>query len=413
MAFTESLRVALAAIWSHKLRSFLTLLGVIFGVATVIVVVSLIEGFNRYVDEKIADIGTNAFAIQKFSIEDFASLAAYEDARRRNKDVTIDDLIAIRARGGAIQDVGAKAIESCEVKYASDKIYGVLLTAATANMIDIENHSMAEGRSYTPAEEERNRTVCYIGSDIADRFFGSGAVESGSAIGKSIKIDGRPFEVIGVAKSLGSVFGQPRDKFVAIPLSTFMSIYGSRRSISLSIVSAGEAAYLDAIDEARVVMRTRRRLAPSEKDNFGVITPGAINNLREKIFGTIQTVAIGVTSIALVVGGIVIMNIMLVSVTERTKEIGIRKSLGARRRDILKQFLAESTALAMTGGAIGVTVAYVLALLVSTLTPIPTSLPLLAVAAALFVSGSVGLVSGVYPAWKAARLDPIVALRME
>jgi putative ABC transport system permease protein len=412
MSFTESLRVALAAIWSHKLRSFLTLLGVIFGVATVIVVVSLIEGFNRYVDEKIADIGTNAFAIQKFSIEDFASLAAYEDARRRNKDVTIDDLIAIRARGGAIQDVGAKAIESCEVKYASDKIYGVLLTAATANMIDIENHSMAEGRSYTPAEEERNRTVCYIGSDIADRFFGSG-VESGSAIGKSIKIDGRPFEVIGVAKSLGSVFGQPRDKFVAIPLSTFMAIYGSRRSIALSIVSAGEAAYLDAIDEARVVMRSRRRLSPSEKDNFGVITPGAINNLREKIFGTIQTVAIGVTSIALVVGGIVIMNIMLVSVTERTKEIGIRKSLGARRRDILKQFLAESTALAMTGGAIGVTVAYALALLVSTLTPIPTSLPLLAVAAALFVSGSVGLVSGVYPAWKAARLDPIVALRME
>src|SRR5215472_7909868 len=237
MNIFESIKLALDAIWAHKLRSFLTLLGVIFGVATVIVVVSLIEGFNRYVDEKIADIGTNAFAIQKFSIEDFASLAAYEDARRRNKDVTIDDLIALRQRGGAIQDVGAKAIESCEVRYASDKIYGVLLTAATANMIDIENHSMAEGRSYTPGEEERNRTVCYIGADIADRFFGASSGEAGaSAIGKTIKIDGRPFEVIGVAKALGSVFGQPRDKFVAIPLSTFMAIYGSRRSISLRIV---------------------------------------------------------------------------------------------------------------------------------------------------------------------------------
>src|SRR5262245_61429780 len=163
MAFSESRRVVFAAIWTHKLRSFLTLLGVIFGVATVIVVVSLIEGFNRYVDEKIADIGTNAFAIQRFSIEDFASLAAYEDARRRNKDVTMDDLIALRSRGGAIQDVGAKATGSSEVKYGSDKIYGVLLTGATANMIDIENHSMGEGRSFTPAEEERNRTVCYIG----------------------------------------------------------------------------------------------------------------------------------------------------------------------------------------------------------------------------------------------------------
>jgi putative ABC transport system permease protein len=192
-----------------------------------------------------------------------------------------------------------------------------------------------------------------------------------------------------------------------------MNIYGSRRSIQLFVVSTSEATYLDAIDEARVAMRTRRKLPPNEKDNFGVITPSAVNNLREKIFGTIQIVAVGVTSIALVVGGIVIMNIMLVSVTERTKEIGIRKSLGARRRDILKQFLAESTALALAGGAIGVGIAYALSKLVSTLTPIPTALPLIAVAVALFVSGSVGLIAGVYPAWRAAKLDPIVALRSE
>jgi putative ABC transport system permease protein len=192
-----------------------------------------------------------------------------------------------------------------------------------------------------------------------------------------------------------------------------MNIYGNRRSIQLLITSSSEASYQDAIDEARVVIRTRRKLKPEEKDNFGVITPSAVNNLRERIFGTIQTMAIGVTSIALVVGGIVIMNIMLVSVTERTKEIGLRKSLGARRRDIVNQFLAESIALALSGGAIGVSIAYGLSKLVATLTPIPTALPLLAVGVALFVSASVGLIAGVYPAWRAANLDPVAAMRSE
>jgi putative ABC transport system permease protein len=408
MNFLESLKLATDAIWSHRLRSFLTLLGVIFGVATVIVVVSLIEGFNKYVDEKIANIGTNAFSIQKFSIEDFSSLENYDQARRRNKDITMDDLIAIRERGGVIKEAGAQEEQQCELKYNTEVLYGVSLTAMTANMVEIQNKEIAEGRSFTPAEEMSNRTVCFIGSDIAERFF-----PTRSPIGEKIKVDGRPFEVIGVAKSLGSVFGQSRDKFVSIPLTTFMNIYGSRRSIQIFVVSTSEATYLDAIDEARVAMRTRRKLPPNETDTFGIITPSAINNLREKIFGTIQTVAVGVTSIALVVGGIVIMNIMLVSVTERTKEIGIRKSLGARRRDILKQFLAESTTLALVGGATGVAIAYALSKLVSTLTPIPTALPLIAVAVALFVSGSVGLIAGVYPAWRAAKLDPIVALRSE
>jgi putative ABC transport system permease protein len=408
MNFLESLKLALDAIWAHKLRSFLTLLGVIFGVATVIVVVSLIEGFNKYVDEKIANIGTNAFSIQKFSIEDFASLEAYENARRRNKDVILDDLLALRARGGVIKEAGAQEQQECELKYGSSVLQGVSLLAITGNMVEIQNKSIAEGRPFTPAEESGYRTVCFIGADVAERFF-----PTKSPIGEKIKIDGRPFEVIGVAEATGSVFGQSRDKFVSIPLTTFMNIYGSRRSIQLFVSSTSEATYLDAIDEARVVMRTRRKLSPSEKDNFGVITPSAINNLRESIFGTIQTVAIGVTSIALVVGGIVIMNIMLVSVTERTKEIGIRKSLGARRSDIIKQFLAESTTLALVGGAMGVTVAFAISKLVSALTAVPTALPLVAVAVALFVSGSVGLIAGVYPAWRAARLDPIVALRAD
>jgi putative ABC transport system permease protein len=409
MNIFESIKLAVDAIWAHKLRSFLTLLGVIFGVATVIVVVSLIEGFNKYVDEKIANIGTNAFSVQKFSIEDFSSLDNYEHARRRNKDVTLDDLSALRAaRGGAIKDVGGQEEVQCELKYGAQTLIGVSLQAITANVIEIQNKDIAEGRPFTQAEEMSDRTVCFIGSDVADRFF-----PTRSPIGQKIKIDGRPFEVVGVAKSLGTVFGVSRDKFVSVPLTTFMNIYGSRRSIQLLITSQSETVYQDAIDEARVVIRTRRKLKPEEKDNFGLITPSAVNNLRERIFGTIQLVSIGVTSIALVVGAIVIMNIMLVSVTERTKEIGIRKSLGARRVDILKQFLAESIALALSGGAIGVSVAYALSKLVATFTPIPTALPLIAVAVALLVSGGVGLIAGVYPAWRAANLDPIAAMRSE
>lgn len=408
MSFAEALRIALNAIWAHKLRSFLTLLGVIFGVATVIVVVSLIEGFNRYVDEKIANIGTNAFAVQKFSIEDFSSLDAYEQAKRRNKDVTIEDLLALQSFGRSIRMAGAREQEVCELKHGTNVLFGVSLVGQTANMLEIENKDLADGRAFTPAEDEKHRFVCFIGSDIADRFF-----PVDSALGKTIKIDGRPFEVLGVAKAQGSVFGQSRDKFVTIPLSTFLAIYGSRRSLQINIVSTSAESYLDAIDDARVVMRTRRRLPPNEKDTFGIITPNAVNNLREKIFGTIQMVAVGVTSIALVVGGIVIMNIMLVSVSERTKEIGLRKSLGARKTDIVKQFLLESIALALSGGAIGVVIAYALARLVSALTPVPTSLPLLAVGVALLVSGSIGLVAGVYPAWRAARLDPVVAMRSE
>ncbi len=408
MNLLEAIKLSADAILSHKLRSFLTLLGVIFGVATVIVVVSLIEGFNKYVDEKIANIGTNAFSVQKYSIDDFSSLEAFDQANRRNKDVRYEDLEALRLRGGVIKEVGGQEQEMCEVRFEDEVVYGVSLLAITANMVDIQNKTIEFGRSFTPTEETSNRAVCFIGADIAEKLF-----PTDNPIGQKIRIDGRPFEVLGVAEATGSVFGQSRDKYVSIPLTTFMNIYGSRRSIQIYVSSTSPATYQDAIDEARVVMRTRRKLPPNEADNFGIITPSAVNNLREKIFGTIQVVAVGVTSIALVVGGIVIMNIMLVSVTERTKEIGLRKSLGARRRDILQQFLAESTTLSLVGGGTGVAIAYGLAKLVSLLTPIPTALPMLAVAAALFVSGSVGLVAGVYPAWRASRLDPIVALRSE
>ena len=408
MPILEALRLALSAILSHKLRSFLTLLGVIFGVATVIVVVSLVEGFNAYVDEKIANIGTNAFSVSKFSIEDFSSVEALNAARRRNKDITLDDAAALTARGGAIHEVGAKEDITGDVKFGATNLRRLHISATTPNIADIERIEASDGRYFSKVDEDTRRNVTFIGADVSEKLF-----PTSNPIGQTIRIDGRAFEVIGIGKAKGSVFGQPQDMYVAMPLSTFLASYGSRRSLNLSITSSSAATYQDAVDEARIVMRTRRKLSPNEKDNFGIITPSAINELRDKIFGTIQIAAIGVTSISLVVGGIVIMNIMLVSVTERTKEIGIRKSIGARRGDILKQFLAESTMLSLLGGAIGIAIAYALAKLVATVTPVPTSLPLLAVTIALFVSATVGLISGVYPAWRAARLDPIEALRAE
>ena len=410
--FIETLKLAVAAIWAHKLRSALTLLGMIVGVTAFVVVVSLIAGFNRYVDEKIAGIGAKSFTIQRFNpLEDFKDTDTIAAAQRRNKELTLDDYEYLKERATLIGKIGARARPTAvEVKRGDEVLEDVFVTGATANCVDIENRDVAEGRFIAEPENENAARVAYIGADIATKLF-----PAGNAVGSEITVRGLPYRVIGVETAKGTVFGIPQDSFVILPLKTYAVNYGGlirQRSLYFIATSKTDEQFNDAVEESRFLMRVRRKLEPKEKDNFGIVTPDAITGLRDRLFGTIFLVAVFVPGIAMVVGAIVIMNIMLVSVTERTKEIGIRKSLGARKLDILKQFLVEAATLATIGGAIGIVLAWIIGQVVTKLV-FPTYLSIGAIAFALAVSGAAGIVSGLFPAWKAARLDPIEALRAD
>jgi putative ABC transport system permease protein len=410
--FIETLKLAVAAIWAHKLRSALTLLGMIVGVTAFVVVVSLIEGFNRYVDEKIAGIGAKSFTVQRFNpLEDFKDTDTIAAAQRRNKELTLEDYEYLKERATLIGKIGARARGTpSEVKRGDEVIEDVFVSGATANCVDIENRDVADGRFLAESENEGAARVAYIGADIATKLF-----TTGSPIGNEITIRGLPYRVIGVEAAKGTVFGIPQDNFIVIPLKTYSVNYGGlirQRSLYFIATAKTDDTFNDAVEESRFLMRVRRKLGPSEKDNFGIVTPDAITGLRDRLFGTIFIVAIAVPGIALIVGAIVIMNIMLVSVTERTKEIGIRKSLGARQVDILKQFLVEAVALATIGGAVGIFLAWIVGVII-TAWFFPTYLSILAIAGALAASGGAGVASGIFPAWKAARLDPIEALRAD
>jgi putative ABC transport system permease protein len=412
MKFVETLKLALAAIWQHKLRSALTLLGMIVGVTAFVVVVSLIEGFNRYVDEKIAGIGAKSFTIQRFNpLEDFKDTDTIAAAQRRNKEITLDDYDYLRDRAQLIGKIGAKARGTpAIVKRESNILEDVFVSGATANCVDIENRDVAEGRFIAEPENDGAARVAYVGADVANKLF-----PAGNAINSEITIQGLPYRVIGVETAKGTVFGIPQDTFIIIPLKTYAVNFGGlirQRSLYFIATSRTDDQFNDAVEESRFLMRARRKLQPNEKDNFGIVTPDAITGLRDRIFGTIFIVAIAVPGIARVGGAIVIMNIMLVSVTERTKEIGIRKSLGARQIDILKQFLVEAVTLSTIGGAVGIFLAWCIGMIVTAVF-FPTYLSLLAILGALLASGGAGVLSGIFPAWKAARLDPIEALRAD
>jgi putative ABC transport system permease protein len=409
--FIETLKLAVAAIWAHKLRSALTLLGMIIGVTAVVVVVSVIQGFNAYFDEKIAGIGSKSFSIRRFAFEDFKDTDTIAAAQRRNKDLTLEELEYLRARSQLIDKLGAKALATRhQVRRGTEILEEVQVDGATPVIADIENLDIAEGRYFSETEADAAMRVAYVGADIANKLF-----PSGRAVGQELVIEGLPYRVIGVATAKGTVFGQPQDTFITIPLKTYANSFGPlvrQRSLYFVATSKSDEMFSDAVEEARFLLRSRRRLGASEKDNFGIITPDAITGIRDRILGTVSIVAVAVPAIALVIGGIVIMNIMLVSVTERTKEIGIRKSLGARRGDILKQFMVEAITLSAIGGAIGVTLAWIIGRIL-TVVFFPTYLSIIAVIMAVTVSGGIGVLSGIFPAWKAARLDPIEALRAD
>jgi putative ABC transport system permease protein len=411
MNFTETLKLALAAIWSHKLRSFLTLLGMIIGVTAFMVVLSLLQGFNTYVDEKIAGIGSNSFTVRRFSFEDFKNTDTIAEAQRRNKDLTFEELEFIKERAQLIDKIGALALPNiAELKRGAIVMQDITIDGAEPVIGEIENIDVAEGRFFSEAENNNSQRVAFIGAEVAQKLF-----PGGSAVGEEFTMRGIPYRVIGVQAVKGTVFGQSQDLFVKLPIKTYGANFGglrNSRGIYFEATAKSPKLFKDAVEEVRTLMRIKRKLEYGEKDNFGILTPDAIAGLRDSILGPVFIVIIAVPGIALLVGAIVIMNIMLVAVTERTKEIGIRKSLGARQADILKQFLYESATLSAIGGSIGLILAKLLGVIISAVL-IPTVIPWYAAVIAIGVSAFVGILAGLFPAWKAARLDPIEALRAD
>ena len=411
MEFSETLKLALTAIWVHKLRSVLTLLGIIIGVTAVVVIVSLIQGFNRYVDEKIAGIGAKSFSVRRFGFDDWRTTDTIAEAQRRNKEIGFDDFYYLRERATQVGLIGAKANGTpSQIRHGNETMDSVSVDGLTANILDIEKIEVAEGRFFTTADDLASQNIAFLGADVATKLF-----PNSSAVGQEISIRGLPYRVIGVAIAKGTVFGRPQDIFINLPMRTYIKNFGPpvrQRGFYVVATAKDDNRFSDAVEEVRSLMRVKRGLTYQEKDNFGINTPDAIMGIRDRILGPIFIAAIGVPGIALVVGGIVIMNIMLVSVTERTKEIGIRKSLGARRGDILRQFLIEAITLSVIGGAIGVLIAWIVGRVITAVF-FPTYLSLTAVVVAVGISGLVGVLSGLLPARKAAMLDPIVALRAE
>ncbi len=411
MNFSETLKLALSAIWAHKLRSFLTLLGVIIGVMTFMIVVSLLLGFKSYVDEKLAGIGSNSFTVRRFSFDDFKDTDSIAAAQRRNKELTFEELAFIKANAKLIGLAGARALpNSREVKRGNESLTNVRIDGAEPVIRDIEKLDIAEGRYFTDAENDNAVRVCYVGSDVANKLF-----PQGDAIGGEIRIQGIPYKIIGIQTTKGTVFGQPQDNFVQFPIKTYGANFGglrNNRGLYFSVTAKDDKSMDAAVEEVRTLMRIKRKIPYEEKDTFGILTPDAISGLVNRIVGPIGTVILLVPTIALLVGAIVVMNIMLVAVTERTKEIGIRKSMGARQFDILRQFLFEAATLCMIGGLIGLVIAQLAGLIITRLF-FQTNIPWWAAVLAIAFSGGVGILSGLFPAWKAARLDPIEALRSE
>jgi putative ABC transport system permease protein len=407
MAFREAIRIALQSLWANKLRSILTLLGVVIGVASVIMVITLVAGANKFVATKVYGYGADVFTASKQPAVIFSD-AEYTKYQKR-RDLKFDAYEAIAQRCIACTQVGAMSSSTGSVVYGTHSAPDIDIRGWTWSMPPIYDINVDRGRGYTPGEEQRRMHVAIIGPDIMDNQMGGK-----DPLGKEIRVDGEHYTVVGVGERKGKTLGQSQDNWVAVPLTTYLDTHGSNRSLTIYARAGGTGDPLEvAVDQVRVILRSLRHDAPGAEDSFSVDTNQTFVGIWQSISSSFAAVFVSLAAISLVIGGIVIMNIMLVSVTERTREIGVRKALGARRGDVMSQFLIESATLSLVGGMIGVLSGILLAKTITLIIGFPSDIKIWSVLLGLTVATAVGIFFGVYPAKRAARLDPIVALRAE
>ena len=402
----ETLRLALESLRVHKLRSFLTLLGVILAVTTLVAVMSVVAGLNLYVADRVANLGANTYVINRFGI--ITSQDAWIKAQKRPL-ITQDEYLRLKETMRTAVQMAGEENSVSDVRANNDLLQDVTILGASPEYLEIRSLNVAQGRALTQADETHHSPICFLGADVAKRFFATV-----DPVGKTVRAGTHSYEVVGVAQAIGSAFGQSQDNFLIIPLGTYLKEWHTQRSSMTLFVQAPNTEMIQASeDEARMLLRAWRHLPYKDADNFGILGSDSIMALWQQLTGNLAFMATALVSVFLVVGGIVIMNIMLASVTERTREIGIRRALGARKKHILLQFVTESAVLSTTGGFIGIAAAYLIVFLVRTLFSFPMATPISAVIISLCVSTAVGLFFGIYPATRAAKLDPIEALRAD
>jgi putative ABC transport system permease protein len=408
-SFWEASLIALDSLRKNKLRSFLTLLGIILATTTLIAVTALIHGMDLYIADKVSNMGADGFRIVRMAWFGPWDPKKFFEMLKRNPEIKPTEYEFLRENTALVKSMGMMAQRRAKrISFKGQSVEDISIQGITENIPEINNVQVGLGRGITYEEVRRHAPVAFIGDDIRKQFF-----EGKDPLGKTIGVDGQPYEVVGVAKAIGSVFGNSMDSFVMVPIESYFKTYGNRQGIALVAKAIDQQHLAEAQDETRALLRAFRHLRPGQDDNFSIFASETIVSLWERLTAAIAGMAIGIVSVFMLVGGIVIMNIMLAVVTERTHEIGIRKSVGARRADILNQFLVESSFLSATGGLFGVGAAWVVATAVRSLTSVPMALPWTSVFLGVGLSATVGLFFGIYPARRAARLDPIEALRVE